>query len=108
MGMLKSDLERVLEIEREGERRLEEVEAAARERLVSFRKQARDLRNDTERRLARQREKRLAELEAELAIRIEMLKQHYSEQRQELSARAERNRQQAVELVLDWLKGGET
>jgi len=108
MGMLKSDLERVLEIEREGERRLEEAEAAARERLESYRKQARALRSDTERRLAREREERLAELEAELAGRIEKLKQHYIEQRQDLCARAERNRRQVVELVLAWLKGEDT
>jgi F0F1-type ATP synthase membrane subunit b/b' len=99
------DIRRVLEIEREGKKRLAAAREEAQRILDRAREESRQILEEGERSLARQREKRTAEVQTEIAGEVEKLERGFRTQADRLSRLAKQNRDAALRRILLWLWG---
>lgn len=99
------DIRRVLEIEREGKKRLAAAQAEAQRTLDLAREESRQILEEGERGLSRQREKRVEVAQAEIAGEVEELERRFRSESDRLSRLARQNRDAAVGRILAWLWG---
>lgn len=99
------DIRRVLEIEREGKKRLAGAQAEAQRILDLAREESRQILEEGELHLARQREKRTEAMQAEIAGEVEEMERRFRTESDQFSHLAKQNRDAAVRKILAWLWG---
>ena len=99
------DIRRVLEIEREGKKRLADAREEAQRTLDLARDESRRILEEGELSLARQREKRTEAVQAEIAGEVEALEKRFRTESDRLSHLAKQNHDVAVRKILAWLWG---
>lgn len=105
MGQLRNDLKIILEIEEEGQHRLEEAEGVARVLLEGYRERARQLLAATDEELERERAERFQQVQEQLAQRRQLLDENITARCDRMRQRADKQRETAVEKLLGWLAG---
>jgi F0F1-type ATP synthase membrane subunit b/b' len=99
------DIRGVLEIEREGKKRLAAAREEAQRALDLARDESRRILEEGELSLARQREKRTEAVQAEIAGEVETLEWRFRSESDRLSHLARQNHDAAVRKILAWLWG---
>jgi F0F1-type ATP synthase membrane subunit b/b' len=99
------DIRGVLEIEREGNKRLAAAREEAQQSLDLARDEARRILEEGEFSLARQREKRTEAVQAEIADEVEAQERRFRTESERLSHLAKQNHDAAVRKILAWLWG---
>ena len=100
-----NDIRRVLDIEREGKKRLSAAQEEAQRTLDLAREESRRILEEGECNLARERQKRTEAAQAEIAGEMEEQEKHFQVETDRLSHRANQNRDAAVEKIIAWLWG---
>jgi vacuolar-type H+-ATPase subunit H len=101
--MLRKEIQAVLELERDGEKRLSLAREDAARIVEVCRRQAEDLLRETEEEIVRQRESQTAAADEETNRLAAELRREIHEKESFLHKSAERNRQKAVDHVFDLL-----
>jgi F0F1-type ATP synthase membrane subunit b/b' len=99
--MLRKELQTVLEIEREGEKRLALAREDAARIVEGFRRQAGDLIRATEEEIARTRERATADADEETNRLVAEIRREVHEKESFLHSFAERNRRKAVNRIFE-------
>jgi len=99
------DIRMVLEIEREGKKRLAEAQEEAARIIGQAREEARRLREEGEQLVSSQRKGRTAATQAEIDTEVDALEQRFRREEDRLKGLETKNRAQVVQQVLNWLWG---
>lgn len=99
------DIRMVLEIEREGKKRLAEAQDEAARIVGQAREEARCLLEEKEQSISRQRKERTAAMQAEIAAEVDVLEQRFRGEETRLQRLEAKNRDGAVRQILKWLWG---
>jgi F0F1-type ATP synthase membrane subunit b/b' len=99
------DIKSVLEIEREGKRRLAETQEEAARLVDNAREEGRLMLEEAERGLSAERAERTAAMQSEIAEEVKSLELRSRNEEERLRRLAARNRDAAVEQILGWLRG---
>jgi F0F1-type ATP synthase membrane subunit b/b' len=98
--LLRDELQKVLEIEREGEKRLSRARADASRIVEGCRRQAEDQLRETREEIARTRESRISDSDVETSRLASETRRKVHERESFLHALAERNRGKAVDRII--------
>jgi vacuolar-type H+-ATPase subunit H len=102
--VLRHELQTVLQMEREGEKRLALAREEAARIVEESRLQADRILRETEEEIAREKERRLARADEETARLAEEIRRRGKERERFLLAAAERNLKTGVARVLEWIR----
>jgi cell division septum initiation protein DivIVA len=99
------DIRMVLEIEREGKKRLAEAQEEAGRIVGQAREEAGRLQADGEQLISRLRKTRTAAVQAEIAAEVDTLERRFRNEEARLQHLAAQNRDVVIEQILRWLWG---
>jgi cell division septum initiation protein DivIVA len=99
------DIRMVLEIEREGKKRLAEAQEEADRIVGRAREEAGRILEKGEQAIARQRKERTATMQTEIAAEVEALEQRFRGEEERLRRVAESNREKVFGRIMNWLWG---
>ncbi len=99
------ELKMVLEVEREGKKRLEQARSEAEQIIERARGKARRILEETEEIIARERKEKISETDLEVDRLIADLRQRGRLEETRLRSLAEKKRETAVRRVLSWFWG---
>jgi F0F1-type ATP synthase membrane subunit b/b' len=99
------DIRMVLEIEREGKKRLSEAREEAGRIVSQAREEARQILEEGEQFISRQRKVRTAEIQVEISAEVSALEQRFGGEEARLRRQEAKNREAVVRQVQEWLWG---
>jgi vacuolar-type H+-ATPase subunit H len=99
------DIRMVLEIEREGKKRLAEAQEEADRIVGRAREEAGRILEKGEQAIARQRKERTAATQTEIAAEVDPLEQRFRSEEERLQRQAENNREKVFGMIMNWLWG---
>lgn len=99
------DIRMVLEIEREGKKRLADAREEAVRIVGQAREEGRRLLEEGEQFISRQRKVRTAAIQAEIATGVDSLEQRFRGEEARLQRLEAKNRDVVVQQILNWLWG---
>ena len=100
-------LKKVLELEREGEKRLDQARAGAAKLLEDARHETRRISQEGEATIARERRERTVAFDEETQRIVAEIRRQGRLEKERLRPLAEKNREAAAEAILSWLWGEE-